>query len=67
VLFFATIKVVMTNYHVKPLSTLSSIAAQEAREKRRKQLQQVQERRKVIYNRFREKIKHSNPSEFETA
>jgi hypothetical protein len=57
----------MTTYHVKPLSPLSSLAAQEAREKRRKQLQEVQERRRVIYNRFREKMKQYKPSEFEAA
>ena len=57
----------MTTYHVKPLSTLSLIAAQEAREKRRKQLQEVQERSRVIYNRFREKMKHFKPSEFDAA
>ena len=34
--FFATIKVSMTNYPLKPLSTLSSIAAHDAREQRRR-------------------------------
>jgi hypothetical protein len=57
----------MTTSHVKPLSTLTSSAAQDAREKRRKQLQHVQERRRVIYNRFREKMKQYKPSEFEAA
>ena len=57
----------MTNYPIKPLSTLSSSATQDAREKRHKQLQHVQERRRVIYNRFREKMKNFRPSEFEAA
>ncbi len=31
----------MTNYHLKPLTTLPSLASQEAREQRRKQLEKV--------------------------
>jgi hypothetical protein len=46
----------MTNYHLKSLPTLPSLASQEAREKRRKQLEAVRQRRKIIYQRFRERM-----------
>ena len=46
----------MTDYHLKPLTTLPSLAAAEAREKRRKQLEAVRDRRKIIYQRFRERM-----------
>ena len=57
----------MSDYHLKPLTTLPSIAAQEAREQRRKQLEEVRARRKILYQQFREKMKQYKPSEFDAA
>ncbi len=55
----------MSNYHLKPLTTLPSLAAIEAREKQKRLLEEVQKRRKEIYKRFREKMKQSIPLELE--
>jgi hypothetical protein len=49
----------MTNYGLKPLTSLSSLASQEAREQRRKQLEAVRERRKTIYRNFFKKQRSS--------
>ncbi len=46
----------MTNYHLKPLTTLPSNAVQEAKEQRREQLEAVIKRRKIIYQRFRQRM-----------
>ena len=45
----------MTNYQLKPLTTLPSLASQEAKEQRRKVLEAVRARRKIMYQRFQEK------------
>jgi hypothetical protein len=46
----------MTNYHLIPATTLPSLAVQEAKEKRRHVLEAVRQRRKIIYQRFRERM-----------
>ena len=46
----------MTNYHLTPPTILPSFTVQEAKEKRRKVLEAVRARRKIIYQRFREKM-----------
>ncbi len=46
----------MTNYHLKPLTTLPSIASQEAREQRRRVLDAAAKVRKENYKRFRERM-----------
>jgi hypothetical protein len=51
----------MNEYNLTAHTTLPSLPAQEAKEKRRKVLEAVRERRKVNYQRFREKIKKAYP------
>ena len=53
----------MSDYHLKPFTTLPSIAAQEAKEQRRKQLEAVRERRKIIYQRFRQRMQEQRASQ----
>jgi hypothetical protein len=47
----------MSNYHLKPLPTLPSQAVQEKKAARKKLLEEVAKRRKLLYQRFREKMK----------
>jgi len=54
--FFASLPLTMSDYHLKPLPTLPSLAASKARENRRKQLEAVRARRKIIYQRFRQRM-----------
>src|SRR6266700_701913 len=61
--FFATMPLAMSDYHLKPFTTLPSIAAQEAKEQRRKQLEAVRERRKIIYQRFRQRMQEQRASQ----
>ncbi len=56
----------MTNYHLTPPALLPSLAVQEAREQRLKQLEAVRERRKIIYQRFREHMQAQSNRETET-
>jgi len=57
----------MSDYHLKPLTSLSSLATQvqEHREQRRKVLEAAAKVRQENYKRFREKMKQSHFSEFD--
>ena len=50
----------MTNYRLTPPQTLPSLAVREAREKRKQVLAAVRERRKRIYQHFREHMKEQH-------
>jgi len=52
----------MNTSHLTSLATLSSLAAKDARLKRKKVLEEVAKRRKLLYQRFREKMKQSQLS-----
>lgn len=64
--YSATMPLTMSDYHLKPLTSLPSLAAQEAREQRRKQLEAVRQRRKIIYQRFRQRMQEQGKEEPQT-
>jgi hypothetical protein len=49
----------MTNYHLKPPTTnsLDRSSWQEAKDKRKKQLEEVRQRRRLLYQRFSQKMR----------
>jgi hypothetical protein len=53
----------MSNYQLTPLTTLPSLAVKDTKEKRRKLLEEVRQRRKIIYQRFRQRMQHTSTTE----